>query len=269
MNLQSRAEPAEATEPVPEQVTALLDSLAAKLPVVLGANLVGIYLHGSLTQRAFNPKRSDIDCVVATQRDLSDGQFKRLGEWLARCAKANPWTTRLQMTFLIRDEVLTANSAECLYQDGKLRRLKSDGNPLIWMNVLKNGRVLFGPPPRTFVPPITRSILSRALEREIGYLRAELIEKPRSKWRDLPFYRAYAVMSVCRILYLLNSGTVVSKPCAAKWAMKDLPQKFRVIIARALAHDACTRSAPLPLAPIRQFVQFAGARLQAQRLRSS
>ena len=269
MNLQSRFEPAEATEPDVAHVTTLLDSLAAKLPVLLGANLVGIYLHGSLTQRTFNPKRSDIDCVVATKRDLSDGQFKRFREWLAHRAKSNPWTRRLQMTFLIRDEVLTANSAECLYEDGKLTRLKSDGNPLIWMNVLKNGRVLFGPPPRTFVPPITRSILFRALEREVGYLRAELIEKPRSKWRDVPIFRAYAVMSVCRILYSLNSGTVVSKPRAAKWAMKHLPQKFRVIIAQALAHDGRRFPAPLPLAPIRQFVHFADARLQVvARLRS-
>ena len=244
------------------RLSALLDDLAAELPAVVGANLVGIYLHGSLTQRAFNLKRSDVDCIVATRRAPSNAQFGRLRAWLTRSAKLNPWTTRLQLTILIRDKVLTANSPECLYQFGRLTRLKSDGNPIIWMNVLKNGRVLFGQSPRTFVPPITRAILFRALEREVRYLREELIEKPRSKWRDVPFYRAYAVMSVCRILYSLNRGTIASKPRAARWAMKHLPKKFNLIIVQALAHDAGTRRAPLSLGPIRHFVEFAGARLQ-------
>jgi hypothetical protein len=36
------------------QVSNLLWDLSAQLPVILGKNLVGIYLYGSLTQRAFN-----------------------------------------------------------------------------------------------------------------------------------------------------------------------------------------------------------------------
>jgi predicted nucleotidyltransferase len=50
--------------------------LASQLPRLLGANLVGIYLYGSLTQRAFDPKRSDIDMIVVTRRDLSRRQFQ-------------------------------------------------------------------------------------------------------------------------------------------------------------------------------------------------
>src|ERR1700753_2325430 len=89
----------------PAQVSALLRELAARLPVILGRNLVGIYLYGSLTPRVFHPRRSDVDLIVVTRRDLSDTQFRRLGAWLAREAESNPWTTRLQMLFLIRDEI--------------------------------------------------------------------------------------------------------------------------------------------------------------------
>jgi len=32
-------------------------------------------------------------------------------------------------------------------------------------------------------------------------------------------YRYYAVQTMCRSLYTLESGTVVSKPVAARWAM--------------------------------------------------
>src|SRR5258707_13147268 len=84
---------------IPAKLSALLEDLVARLPILLRRNLVGIYLYGSLTQSAFNSARSDVDCIVVTQRALSDAQFKRLGVWLALSAKTNPWTARLQISF--------------------------------------------------------------------------------------------------------------------------------------------------------------------------
>src|SRR5882672_2252039 len=135
---------------IPAPVFALLDDLVARLPVLLRRNLVGIYLYGSLTQSAFNPARSDVDCVVVTERALSDAQFRRLGEWLSVSAKSNPWTKRLQVSFLLRNKVLTRNSPSCLYQFGKLKRSKSDANPIIWLNILQSGEILYGPRPESF-----------------------------------------------------------------------------------------------------------------------
>ena len=153
---------------VPAQVSALLEEIVGRLPLILGRNLVGVYLYGSLTQRAFDPARSDVDCIVVTRRDMTDAQFRRVEAWLVRAAESNPWAKRLQVSFLIRDEVLTMNSKGCLYQFGRLSRSGSDGNPIIWVNVLESGVVLYGPPPETFVPPITPETLFAALEREVG-----------------------------------------------------------------------------------------------------
>src|SRR6266550_5320494 len=107
---------------IPTQVSALLHDLSTNLSSILGGNLVGVYLYGSLTQQGFNPKRSDVDCIVVTKRDLSDAQFRRLDAWLARTANSNPRATRLQILFLIKNEVLTMDSKACLYQFGKLKR---------------------------------------------------------------------------------------------------------------------------------------------------
>ena len=246
---------------IPTQVSALLQDLTTRFPVILGRNLVGIYLYGSLTQRAFDPRRSDIDCIVVTERDLSEAQFRRLGGWLARAAESNPWVARLQMLFLIRNEVLTMNSKACLYQFGHLKRSGSDGNPIIWLNVLESGVVLFGPRPESFVPQITPEILFQALEREVGYLREEISCKPESEWRDVPSYRAYAVLTLCRILYSLIKGTIVSKPRAARWAIKHLPEEWREIIIQALETDDGKRLTGIPLSRIEQFIGFTDAQL--------
>jgi hypothetical protein len=246
---------------IPAQVSALLEALVARLPIILGKNLVGIYVYGSLTLRAFNPKRSDVDCIVVTERDLSDAQFRKLGAWLAAAPESNPWAARLQISLLIKNEVLSMNSKASLYQFGQLKRSGSDGNPIIWMNVLKSGLVLLGPPPDSFVPEITREMLLQALKREVGYLRDEIIEKPDSEWRDVPSYRVYAVLSLCRILYSFRKGTIVSKPRAATWAMKDLPHEWHELIRQALETHAARRSAEIPLFHIVQFIDFVEAQL--------
>jgi hypothetical protein len=249
---------------IPVQVNHLLREVTEHLPVILRRNLVGIYLYGSLTQRAFNPKRSDIDCIVVTRRDLTEPQFKKLGTWLTEAPKSNPWVARLQMSILIRDQLLIPNSRYGLFQFGQLKRGISDGNPIIWINVLDSGITLFGPAPQSFVPPISGAMFFDALKRELNYLREELIEKRDGEWRDVPFYRAYAVLTLCRILYSLAKGTVVSKPRAAKWATKQVPDKLRGIIRQAMDsdRDSENRSAAISLPRIREFIQFAGARIQ-------
>ena len=129
----------------PAQVSALLQDLTEALRVFLGQNMVGIYLYGSLTQNAFNPERSDVDCIVVTHRELTDTQFSQLDGWFNRVSLENPWGAGLQISFLIRDQILTVKG-NCLYQFGRLSRVGSDGNPIIWMNVLESGVVLLGPP---------------------------------------------------------------------------------------------------------------------------
>jgi len=244
------------TRTPPNDVITLLDDLKVNLPLILGRNLVGIYLYGSLTQKAFNPERSDIDLIVVTQRDLSEAQFKKLYAWLKRAAKSNPWTELLQMLFLLKEEVLTMNSKACLYQFGKFNRGSSDGNPIFWINILKSGVVLYGARPETFVPEITSDTLYEALVREVGYLREEIVEKPDSEWRDVPKYRAYAVLTISRILYSFAKGTIVSKPKAARWAIRNLPEQWSDIIRQALASDA-GQPEDIRLNKISQFINFA------------
>jgi hypothetical protein len=245
----------------PVQLAALLKDLTAQLPKILGKNQVGFYLHGSLTRSSFNPKRSDVDCIVVTERDLSDAQFRKLGAWLAQAAESNPWVSRLQMLFLIKNEVLTMNARAYLYQFGIFKRGRSDGNPIIWLEVMNSGVTLLGPQPESFVPTITRELLFQALQRELGYLREEICGKKESEWRNVASYRAYAVFTVCRILYSSEHGTIVSKQQAAKWAIKNLPEKWNQIIRQAFEVDDAKRRVSISLSRIKQFIDFAEAQL--------
>ena len=122
---------------VPDPIAGTLRALTAALDQALSSSLVGAYLYGSLTQRAFDPARSDVDCIVVVRRDLTDAQLRKLAAWLAHASDSDAWVRRLQMQVLRRGRLLQSDSRGALYQFGSLRRSGSDGNPIIWRNVLK------------------------------------------------------------------------------------------------------------------------------------
>lgn len=239
----------------PAEVASLLENLTNQFPKLLGDNLVGIYIFGSMTQGAFDAARSDIDLMVVTREEVSDRQYERVGEWFEQQSAANAWTARLQMMILGRDDLLTMNAQAVHYQFGKFSRGGSDGNPIPWINILETGITLIGPSPAEFVTEILPETLHETLIRELRYLREEL-GNPASEWRDKPKYRAYAILTVCRILYTFQKGKIVSKPRAAVWSLRKLPTEWHSLVEAAVAHDA-GRSDKLPLTAIKRFVQYA------------
>jgi len=148
---------------IPRPVAAALRTVTGALEQILGSSLTGVYLYGSLTQRAFDPSCSDIDSLVVVRRDLTEARFRQLRARLAQAASADPWIRRVQMQILLQGRLLRRDTRGALYQFGKLRRSGSDGNPLVWLNVLETGVTLVGPHPRTILPPITGDMVSAAL----------------------------------------------------------------------------------------------------------
>jgi hypothetical protein len=48
-------------------------------------------------------------------------------------------------------------------------------------------------------------------------------------------YQAYAVLTMCRALYTVQHGTVVSKPDAVRWAQEFLGPQWAELVEEALA----------------------------------
>lgn len=59
---------------------------------------------------------------------------------------------------------------------------------------------------------------------------AQILDEPaQMKHRG---YQSYTVLSLCRILYTLQFGTVVSKPVAARWTQETLDERWVPLIER-------------------------------------
>lgn len=246
---------------IPDVVAPLLDKLADGLPKPLATNLVGLYVYGSVLGPEFDSGRSDVDCIAVTQQPLDDVDFTRLDAWLKEAALQEPWFARLQMPVLVRRNVLVDDPQACLYQFGVLKRSGSDGNPIIWMDFFRRGHTLIGPDPKSFVPEISTEVFQRALVREVGYLREEFVTKPDSEWRDVPSYRAYAVLTLCRILFSSRTRAITSKRKAARWAMDHTPIEWHDLIQRALAAGEMGGLERLPISQIEAFIDYVSSHL--------
>ena len=54
------------------EIDNLIKSFVEQSKNILKDNLVGVYLHGSLSMGCFNPQRSDIDLIIVVNKPLSD-----------------------------------------------------------------------------------------------------------------------------------------------------------------------------------------------------
>jgi predicted nucleotidyltransferase len=217
---------------IPDDLSNLLQAMTSGFPAILGENLVGIYLWGSLTYGAFDDRCSDVDCVAVTRRDLDDREFSELGEWFEDKKKQNRWVRRIDMRFVIDHEFLDKTSQCCGFYHymGKLIRHGSDGNPIIWMNIGQSGITLWGKDAKLVAPEVPDQCFNEALLLELDYLKQELGSNAGDRSEKAFVHNAYAVLTACRILYSADHRTLVSKDQASRWAMETLAPAWQAVI---------------------------------------
>ncbi len=208
------------------QLQTIVDSFAA----VLGANLIGAYLHGSRAMGDHHPTRSDLDILVVNQAEMSAADRIALaGELLARSgcpapvevfflrvADMHPWhhpcpfDLHYSEDWRERFERVLAGPAT-----GVLGPFPA-GDPDLagHITVLRaRGKVLCGPPIGDVFPEVPRpdfldSILSDVLSPEFGLTSASISP-------------VYMVLNACRTLAYLASGQVLSKAEGGAWAAQN------------------------------------------------
>jgi hypothetical protein len=189
----------------------------------LGRELTGVYVHGSLSTGAFNPRTSDIDVLVTT-RTLTDGAaIERIREvhWAMHGWGDDRWADRLEAMFVPAKALATPGVPRIavleLHPDEgfKVQALGSDF--IIQKCILRqHGITLMGPRIAKIVAPVTSGELREA---QAGTLREWWLPQLEYPGQFLKrFYQAYAVLTMCRALCLLATGEVVTKPEAAAWA---------------------------------------------------
>ena len=219
-------------------VNAVVAELLARVRTVLGPRFIGLYLDGSLAIGAFDPAKSDLDFLVVTDDHLPEAVVQALHDMHAQLATASAWGPEIEGSYIPRDALrrFDAANAQHPYIDRGSASLAVERHDVDWIvhrHVLReHGVAVVGPELKTLIDPVTPADLRGAVREMLdGWWRPD--PACRAKL-DHPFYRAYAVLTMCRMRYTLVHGTVVSKPVAAEWAQTTCP-RWRSLIDDALA----------------------------------
>ena len=143
-------------------VNAVLHGVLTGAQAVLGDQLLGLYLYGSLALGDFDPARSDIDFLVATDGDVPEDRAAALRALHARIAAGDAhWAHELEGHYVPRAALQHADPAvgiRHLRVDGPHGDLRVEAHGLDWVilrYVLReHGVVMAGPHPRTFLDPV-------------------------------------------------------------------------------------------------------------------
>ena len=224
--------------PYPD-VNLVLDRLLAGARVTLGEHFIGLYLHGSLAYGDFDPATSDLDFLVVTDGPLPEETFTALGALHAALrADGSHWAQKLEGAYLpeeaLRRHEPNAAPIPWLGVDGHFARETLGSDWIIQRWILREKSLpVFVPPLKELIDPVSADELREAVKYSLR------------EWWSPPFpsperfqssaYRAYAVLTMCRSLYVLARGAVASKPGAARWAQGTLTEPWADLAARAAA----------------------------------
>jgi len=209
---------------VNELMQALLDSLLD----LLGPRLAGLYLTGSLALGDFRPESSDIDFVVATRGLLGGEAIAQLARMHGQLrGSTRLYSNRMEGDYVPLEAIRRYDPHHFTYPhlgvDGHFAVERHDSNEVIqWAVLREHGIVLYGLPPDAIMDEISPQQI-RTAERDFlrEWWRPQLQDPHRLEDAE---YQAYTVLTMCRILYTLEFGRIVSKSQAARWAALEFPQ---------------------------------------------
>ncbi len=225
------------------QVKHILERLIGELNIVLGGDVAGIYLYGSVIDGDFDFTVSDIDLVVVLEAELDEQGFAALKQMHWRVVGDHPeWDDRLELAYLSRGALKTfreETSTIGIISPGEPFHLIQAGNDWLisWYALRENGVALQGPPIQTLIDPIPQHDWLNAVKIHICHYRESVKSAPNKP------YLSYIVLTVARGIFTLEHRQSTSKIKAAEWARRNYPQ-WSDLIERALRwrHDPAADS---------------------------
>jgi hypothetical protein len=215
------------------EVRHMLELLLSRIQVVLGAKLAGLYVVGSLVTGDFDFRSSDIDLIATLADDPTEAEVQGLGDMHAEVARQQPfWDDRIEILYVTQARLQgdTPDYTFPITSPGEpfhIRDVHHEHWYTNWHSLRENSVTLYGADPKTFVVPVPHAELVRVVQ-ELSRMTLDWISP-----NEQLGAQAYAILTLCRALCLVRTGTSVSKKQAAAWTAAQFPQ-WAGLLERAL-----------------------------------
>ncbi|MCI0710372.1 MAG: DUF4111 domain-containing protein [Chloroflexi bacterium] len=223
-------------------VNAVVYHFQGRIEAILGPHFRGMYLYGSLALGDFDPKTSDIDFIVVTNGDIADDHFLALSEMHKTFEESGSlWSRKIEAAYIPQEALEDSAPSEAKYPQiekgtSLFREHLEPGWAMQRYVLREHGIVIAGPNPATLMRPVDPADIRRAIATITRTWLEQAHHDP--SWLDWLRDRdaqTFVVLTLCRSLYMLEFGTVASKPAAARWAQQILDQRWSAFIERSVA----------------------------------
>ncbi len=244
------------TPEVDETIAELMPGVQA----ALGENLAGAYLRGSLATGDF-VDTSDVDFLVATKRPVSDTEAAALIDMHAQLANLpNKYADRLEGAYIDR-------TALRRFEPGQRFLTIECETPLRWQEhrcqwvlerrvLREKGVALLGPDPKSLIDLISSEELRAGVRRRLHEWATWAANPHDPEWLPPRSHQAYVVETMCRALYTLTFGELVSKRKAALFAVSNLPEPWGRLVDQAVSGRADATPDETTMEDVLSFVRW-------------
>ncbi|VVC75429.1 hypothetical protein AQUSIP_07190 [Aquicella siphonis] len=204
-----------------QDVNEVLLKISNGIAEIIGNNLIGLYLFGSLAYGDFNTDSSDIDLIAITKQPLNHHDLDLIKQMHKKTeAHCSKWNNRLECSYTPIDmlsHILPPKEPRPYYGGGIFYDQAPYGNEWIINNHLlyKHGISLIGPDIKELIKPVDIIEVQKACIRDL--FQEWLPKMTDSEWLDNSHYQSYLVMNLCRILYTVMNGVASTKRISAEW----------------------------------------------------
>jgi len=216
-----------------EELNKLLECFSEKVSSVLGDNLVGLYLTGSLSYGDFVLDRSDVDFQAVVNRQLSDLELNQIEGLHQDIEDSHPeWAGRIEGSYLpmgLVNEIPPPVTPRPWWGEGRFYPSVVYTNQWIinQYHLYNHGIPLLGPEYKTFAKPIAIEEVQKACAQDLFHEWEPKIKD--IEWLSDPHYQSYFVLNLCRILHTIIQGEAASKRVSAEAIKKEYPEWKNVI----------------------------------------
>jgi predicted nucleotidyltransferase len=226
--------------PYPE-LRGVLQIFVDEISAELGENLVGIYLVGSIASGDFDLD-SDVDFLVVINTELTESNMKSLQDIQIKIHDIDCYPAKhLEGSYISISDLnnwsIVGEKRLYYFDNGSTayERSTHDNKWHVRWILRERGITLVGQSPEKIVQPIPLNEMFSEIKTtmlQVLKIFQDEINRPLSFWNSR-FGQSFAVLTYCRMLHSLHTGTVQSKKAGMKWAKQFVDPKWVKIIDQA------------------------------------
>lgn len=216
----------------------VINKFTAMSKDIIGKNLTGIYLHGSLAMNCFNPDKSDIDLIIVIENEISDAKKIDFLEQVVKLNELAP-AKGLEMSIVKRKyckPFMYPTPYELHFSPTHLKwfidnpenyvaNMKGEDKDLAAHFTILNkfGVMLWGEQIENVFGEVSKKAYVESIWSDVEGATKDIADEP-----------MYMTLNLCRVMAFLKEDRYLSKQQGGEWGLAHIQKRYHPIITHAL-----------------------------------